>query len=363
MEAQQKIDLLWERFVHRSDTYAEQWFDPERGGGYGRKKHGKCKHDPPCARQGKDCPDIRYVALTKSTLVEHLKGETTVGTYALDDRNTVRWLCLDIDVRKDEDGDVQALTLDVARFMLRYLPRTAFLVEYSGSRGYHIWIFFSEPVSAAKAYSLGAWIRAYTPHSPSLGIEIYPKQVSATRVGNPVKIPLGIHRKTGKRCMFVKGDFTEHEDQWAALADVIPLTLNELTSIMEVNTIEEVELATPSTATTKRGMPCMTRIMEEGLEEGARDVGFFRLALYLKDRGLPYEHTLAVMEVTNQHCSPPFNELEMKAQSAYDGNYSVFPCYDPTFDPYCSSTCVFYAKKVKDRGYGDENIVKQLSRD
>src|SRR5690349_7502977 len=100
METQEKIDLLWERFVHRSDTYAEQWFDPKRGGGYNRKKYGECTHSPPCRMRGKDCADIKYIELTEMKLVRHLQGAITVGTYALNQNDTVKWLCLDMDIRK-----------------------------------------------------------------------------------------------------------------------------------------------------------------------------------------------------------------------------------------------------------------------
>lgn len=357
----EKIDLLWNLFVHRSDTYAEQWFDKNRGGGYNRRRNGFCSHSPKCIQE---CPDIEYIPLQRSHLIAHIKGDITVATYAVDTNATVKWLCLDMDIRKGEEGDVQQLTLDVAKFVSSFLPRNAWRVEFSGSRGYHLWIFFAEPIEAAKAYSIGMWIRQNVTHDPALGIEVYPKQITVRRTGNPVKIPLGIHRKTGNRCFFVRGDFTEYEDQWDVLDTVEPLFADDVDDIIERYDIK-IAQAEPPPTTPSNSMVCMSRIMEEGLDEGIRDVGTFRLALYLKNTGIPYNAALTVLEHTNALSKPPLSsqELETKALSAYENSYSVFPCYDPSFDSYCSSSCRFYPKKKADRGYNDPIIIKQLSRD
>lgn len=364
LTTQDKVDLLWKLFVHREDTYAEQWYDKERGGGYNRRKNGWCNHKPPCRVQGKDCPDVTYVPLDREAIIAHLQGRVTIGTYAIDTNDTVKWLCLDMDIRKGEVGDVQALTMDVGKFVASILPRNCFRVEDSGNRGYHLWIFFAEPVPAALAYALGSWIRVKVPTESGLGIEVYPKQTMITRVGNPVKIPLGEHRKTGRRCLFVRGNFEPWEVQWDALTSIEPLTRTQLDQVIQDHDIHIVELMEPSAdSNTKSSFPCMTRLMEEGIEEGSRDIGFFRLALYLKDRGLPADATRSVMETVNMKCNPPFEAVEDKLVSAYSGQYSVFPCYDPAFDTYCSSSCRFFMKKKKDRGNGDPRIIAQLSRD
>jgi len=360
---QQKVDLLWDRFVHRTDSYTTQWYDKDKGGGYWRARSGKCTHEPLCSQRKTDCPDIIYHPLTKKQIVEHLQGTITVGAYAADADDTVKWLCLDMDIRKGETGDVQKLTLDVALFLLQHVGRDCFRVEYSGQRGYHLWVFFAEPVTATEAHSLGVWIRNHVPHAPEVGIEIYPKQVNVYRVGNPVKIPLGVHQKTGQRCLFVRGDFTPYDDQWEVLETIKPMTRDELTELIHKNNIYQVETAPPPTLNPNMNMPCMTRIMEEGLPEGSRDVGFFRLALFLKDRGLPFEVALDVMENTNQRCDPPFENVQEKAYSAYSSDYSVFPCYDPAFDEFCSSSCRYFPRKRDSRGNNNPAIIKRLSRD
>lgn len=364
LTAQEKVDLLWNRFVHRVDTYALQWYDPDRGGGYARQKMGDCTHTPSCRSKGKDCLDIRYKPLSKADIVKHLQGEVTIGTYAHDKNDTVKWLCLDMDIRKGETGDVQKLTMDVATFVAARLPKNSYRVEFSGNRGYHLWIFFGEPVAAAQAYALGRWIQQNVPHESEVGIEVYPKQTMIQRVGNPVKIPLGVHKKTGQRCLFVRGTFEPYEDQWEALTTVVPMMAIDLERLIETLQITVVDLQQPEYSENPNSfMTCMTRIMDEGLDEGIRDVGYFRLALFLKDRGLPFDATMAVMETVNMKSTAPFEALEEKAQSAFDGTYSVFPCYDPSFDSYCSSKCRYFPKKKKDRGNGDPRVIAQLSRD
>jgi hypothetical protein len=207
------------------------------------------------------------------------------------------------------------------------------------------------------------WVRDSVTPPLGIGIEVYPKQKTVVRTGNPVKIPLGVHKKTGKRCFFVRNDFTEYEDQWEILQSIEPMTKEAVDSLISEKNIYITEFTPPPSSNPKRDMICMTRVMEEGLEEGIRDVGFFRLALFLKDRGLPHNAAIAVMEETNRLSNSAFDAIEDKAFSAYNGDYSVFPCFDPAFDSYCSSTCPFFAKKKRDRGHNDERIIKQLSRD
>src|SRR5688500_8687364 len=277
----EKVDLLWTLFVHQPTTYAEQWYDPERGGGYNRKKNGRCSHSPSCQSRKIDCPDIEYLPLTRNALIDHLRGNITIATYAHNE-NTVKWLCLDIDIRKGETGDVKKLTFDTAAFLIKHIPRHSFRVENSGGRGYHIWIFFAQPIPSSMAHAFGMWIRANVEHTPELGIEVYPKQTQALRVGNPVKIPLGIHRKTYERCFFIRGTFEPYENQWEALTTIRPLSRAFMEAFTDKHNIREVRIEYTPAQNPNKDLPCMTRVMDEGLQEGSRDVGLFRLAVFLK---------------------------------------------------------------------------------
>ncbi|QBD83659.1 hypothetical protein EPA93_33030 [Ktedonosporobacter rubrisoli] len=59
-------------------------------------------------------------------------------------------------------------------------------------RGGHLWIFFTQPLPAAQART---WLLPWCP----VGIEFYPKQDQSTGYGSLIRLPLGVHRLTGKR--------------------------------------------------------------------------------------------------------------------------------------------------------------------
>ena len=67
----------------------------------------------------------------------------------------------------------------------------------SSRRGGHLWIFFVTPVPASCAR---AWLLPYWQQ----GLELYPKQDEGKGYGSLIRLPLGIHRRSGKRYPFVE---------------------------------------------------------------------------------------------------------------------------------------------------------------
>jgi hypothetical protein len=142
-------------------------------------------------------PDGQYVAikrpLTLPMVEAHLLGKHTIGAYALDGQSQARWLCFDA----DEDEAWQGLVSLAATLAARGVP--AYLEQ--SRRGGHLWLFFAQAIAGRDARRLGrSWLS-----SPALAsVEIYPKQDELrTGVGSLVRLPLGVHRKSGKRYHFV----------------------------------------------------------------------------------------------------------------------------------------------------------------
>jgi hypothetical protein len=81
------------------------------------------------------------------------------------------------------------------------------LFENSGYKGRHYWVFLQQPESADVLHLLGkmllAWQTAHVP--PGLHLEFFPKQAgrAGKGLGNLIKLPLGIHRRTGHRAMLL----------------------------------------------------------------------------------------------------------------------------------------------------------------
>ena len=153
-------------FIHRQDCYPKQL----ENGAYVSIKEG----------------------FTTDLIYSHFLGEITLGTYALDDENVATWICLDA----DELDQWQAL-----KVAAQHLEEAGIFPYLELSRrGGHCW-FFTPPLSGKAIRQFGKQLLA----KYGLGkMEIYPKQdVLMTGTGSLVRLPFGIHRKTGKRYTFI----------------------------------------------------------------------------------------------------------------------------------------------------------------
>jgi len=101
------------------------------------------------------------------------------------------------------------------------------LPEFSGGKGYHFWYFFHEPISASRARNvLTAMTKKIAPDLTSFHLEVFPKQdrLAGKGLGNLVKLPLGIHRKTGKLSYFIPKIQGDVWAQMAVLKDIEPVS-------------------------------------------------------------------------------------------------------------------------------------------
>lgn len=305
--------------------------------------------------------------MTDSDLRDHLKGRETLGLYQLSADDRVIWLVFDIDVNSELVRQAQLSMVDAvanARQHTRSLARLLqgygipFLCEYSGSKGYHLWVFFDEPVSASKAQAVGRWLEQQVAPPRGIAVEVFPKQSGRNSLGSLVKMPLGYHQKTKNRCEFMAPDFKPLQDQWEALRSVPLLTEADLDEIIEEQEIvisqsiraEETGIDYEPRAT----LPCFVSLMRQGVSRGMRDVAAFRLGCYLRTRGLPVEMAEGAMLSWNERNDPPM-ELGLlieKLNSSYRGGYSAFPCSDPMFDHLCDPECRFYPSKLQKRNRG-----------
>ncbi len=135
-----------------------------------------------------------HQTLSDEVLRAHLAGELTLALSSTDARGWTRWACLDADAT---DALPQLLALRSA-FAARDLPG---LVEAS-RRGGHLWILLEELMPAVEArWAVVEAVEAIRARGeiavPSC--ELYPTTSVPGTLGHPVRLPLGIHRLTGRR--------------------------------------------------------------------------------------------------------------------------------------------------------------------
>jgi hypothetical protein len=111
----------------------------------------------------------------------HLRGTKPMGVYPVRADNTCRWLCIDWDT---QDALQHA---EVAHLAFNMLGITSW-VERSRSKGFHLWVFFSEDVHSATARRAGL---AACQISGASAKEVNPKQdvLVEGMLGNYVRTP------------------------------------------------------------------------------------------------------------------------------------------------------------------------------
>lgn len=143
------------------------------------------------ARTGKPLDQARIQA--------HLRGEVSLATYLIDEQGLCRFAVLDGDKEND------FLLLASVRDQLAEVGIPAHLER--SRRGGHLWIFVDRPVSAGL---LRAWLLPFCP----AGLEFYPKQSQSRGVGSAIRLPFGVHRRSGRRYSFVEA---RPDGEWHAI--------------------------------------------------------------------------------------------------------------------------------------------------
>jgi hypothetical protein len=187
-------------------------------------------------------------------LGQHLAGDATFGMYVLTSRSCCHFFCVDIDIPKADLKETnfadRTAKHDCLGQHLREtiktltetlcVPPEALLLEETGGRGYHIWIFLKDALSGDSAVAFGAALKSHL----AFEIEFFPKQGQLTpsrKLGNLVKLPLGVHRKYGARSVFFtlsggEPQYTEGlEPNFELLAGVVPADPTALLATVSVN--------------------------------------------------------------------------------------------------------------------------------
>ena len=162
------------------------------------------------------------------TLNTYRDDSNTVGAYLVGTDGLVKSGVIDIDINKDALGDDRAeldlllrkQTLQIKSVLKAH--RIKAIIEDSGHKGYHLWIFMKEQVSAADMrFTLNTLANEFALVDERLHWELFPKQdrVVEGGLGNLIKLPFQLHKVTNRRCVFVDENFEPYFPQELALND------------------------------------------------------------------------------------------------------------------------------------------------
>ena len=131
----------------------------------------------------------------------HMSGKKTYGTYVIREDGLCTFAVIDIDADteylKDYPDFINQME-ELSKRIISMFPEFKRIREFSGRRGYHIWIITPQPENPAFIREL---IKSRLRKAGLMNIEVYPKQdtidKTQKKLGNLVKIPLGKHMKGG----------------------------------------------------------------------------------------------------------------------------------------------------------------------
>ncbi len=128
--------------------------------------------------------------LTYDVLRRHVAGVETIGTYLIDEQGNCRFAVF------DADSDAGLLQMIAVQTRLGAAGVPSYLE--ASRRGAHLRVLFSAPAPVAL---VRRWLLPYCPSD----VEFYPKQDDADweHPGSLIRVPLGVHRLTGRRYPFV----------------------------------------------------------------------------------------------------------------------------------------------------------------
>ncbi len=212
---EENIRIFMSLFRGREDAFARQWADKNR------EKQGYIP--------------VRH-ELMPSDINDHLRGSKTYGIYLLNGASQVHTGVIDVDLIKSlrqpeqykkQSANIRRESIYLHQRILELSREHSLtsIAEVSGGKGYHFWFPVAEPVEAATMRkALQQLTTGLAGDVSCFNLEIFPKQdkISGKGFGNLVKLPMGIHRVSGKPSWFVRAADREQQSQFEYLRSLTP---------------------------------------------------------------------------------------------------------------------------------------------
>src|SRR5882757_8236102 len=240
---EKKLALFRRLFRGRSDVFPIRWEN---------RKTGRSGYAPACANewqrgicekpkvQCSACPNQALFPVDDVSSERHRRATDAkespfiMGVYPMLADNTCSFLAADFD-----EGEWRRDVFAFRDTCQRHKIPVAIERSRSGN-GAHAWIFFQEPIPAASARRLGAFLITDTMERvPDIGFGSYdrffPSQDSmpAGGFGNLIAVPLqGLARSSGNS-VFIDESCSPYLDQWAFLSAVDPIARAKVDHLIE----------------------------------------------------------------------------------------------------------------------------------
>lgn len=241
--------------------------------------------------------------LTDFTVKRHLEGKSTLGVFAT--RRASKFICFDVDIKDLQKA--KWVTYKVYHSLMEFgVPKNDIHISFSGNKGYHVEVFFTEPI---ENYILKELYVMVMKDADLEDIDYGDVEFRPTAYQG-VKLPLGKHfnTKNNNRCWFVdydKGLEPVRSNNYILNIEPVDSTIiynileREKDSLFE-NDVIEVDQTDDYIEQKYEPLPsyqqnvdegetveAMNKLLRDGLTmQGTRHNSLFKLAKYFKYLGL-----------------------------------------------------------------------------
>lgn len=243
----------------------------------------------------------RVSALNDSMLKAHLAGSFTYGIFNGGYFN--KFITFDVDF--EEHSVARWATLKLVNTLVYdfHIMRKDIHVSESGNKGYHVDLFFDKPLAVGNVREFYAKVITEVGAIQGGQIEFRPSWTQG------VKLPLGVHQVTGRRCWFVDNETLEPIESFDYLLNVEPMDTTVITELDFGLTVEQTQEFEAVAAETNLKINVLDqsaalqkarRIIEAGrlVESGTRHNTTFTLACFFNSQGFEREDAItSIMEI------------------------------------------------------------------
>jgi hypothetical protein len=231
-----KIRLFRSLFHGRDDVYPPRWENRQGRAGYspacGNEWH-KTLCGKPKVKCGA-CKNSQFLPVSDQVIHDHLIGKHTTGVYPILSDGSCWFLAIDFDKSTWRD-DVR-----VFHNSCRHFDIPAYVERSRSGEGAHVWIFFSQSISAALARKMGTLVLTHaTDQRPGIGLESYdrffPSQDTLPKggFGNLIALPLQKLPREEGNSEFLDEALQPIDDQWAHLASIKRVTQGQIENLIK----------------------------------------------------------------------------------------------------------------------------------
>lgn len=200
-----EIERYQELFIGREDTYAVEVLMPD----------------------GRRMFENTLQPISEKEIQKHLKGDCTIATYVQRNNGTVKYIVFDVDISKKillKLGRDEVLFQEYMKkagkialqiqAVIRKMGMEAY-IENSGYRGYHVWLFLNGWIRTQYANMFQEAVIRQLNLENDINVECFPNRskVKDGKMGQLIKIPWGIHSRTGRRTQFLDEQLSPYSVQ------------------------------------------------------------------------------------------------------------------------------------------------------